>query len=100
MFAETLKLVLAGANRHPARSVSRRLDRLFAALRGAADAKEASHIEASIWSEWMSHEDAAAEHQLERAARAIAAGKNADAKALLDTLVAAHPELLEQSKSH
>lgn len=95
MFDDTLKLVLAGAKRRPAQSLSRRLDRLFTALARAADAKEASRIETLIWGEWMSHDDPTAEEQLEQATRAIAAGEDDDAEALLDALVAAQPAFAE-----
>jgi len=92
---DTLKLVLSLPGRKPARSLPRRLDGLFAELARAPGAREASRIETLIWSAWMSHEDAAAEESLERATRAIAAHDLAEAEAILDELVQAHPEYAE-----
>jgi Tfp pilus assembly protein PilF len=95
MFDETLKLILAAPTRRPAPSLPRRLDQLFAELLRAAGAPEASQIEDQIWTLWMSHRDPAAEEDLERATRAIAAGDYDEAEQLLDQLVAAHPDFAE-----
>jgi Tfp pilus assembly protein PilF len=92
---DTLKLILSLPGRKPARSLSRQLDGLFAALARATGAPEASRIETLIWAAWMSHDDPAAEETLERATRAIAAHDYAEAEALLDELVAAHPAYAE-----
>jgi Tfp pilus assembly protein PilF len=95
VFEDTLKLILSLPGRKPARSLPRRLDGLFAALARASGPPEASRIEDLIWAAWMSHEDAAAEENLERAARAIAAHDHAEAEAILDELVQAHPGYAE-----
>jgi len=95
MFEETLKLIVSGPGRRPARSLSRRLDQLFDGLARAADAPEASQIEELIWGLWMSHPDADAEERLERATQALAAGEHEDAESLLDELVAAYPDFAE-----
>jgi len=92
---DTLKLILSLPGRRPARSLPRQLDGLFAELARAPGAPEASRIETLVWSAWMSHEDAAAEESLERATRAIAAHDLAEAEAILDELVQAHPEYAE-----
>jgi Tfp pilus assembly protein PilF len=92
---DTLKLILSLPGRKPARSLARQLDGLFAALGRTTGAPEASRIETLIWAAWMSHDDPVAEEALERATRAIAAHDHPEAEALLDDLVAAHPEYAE-----
>jgi Tfp pilus assembly protein PilF len=95
VFEDTLQLILALPGRKPAPSMPRRLDALFVDLARAPGPVEASRIEDQIWAVWMSHEDASAEEGLERATRAIAAGDHAEAEAVLDELVATHPEYAE-----
>ncbi len=95
MFDETLKLILALAERSPAPTLPHRLDALFGRLARAADAVEASRVEDAIWGEWMSHPDPLVEERLELATRAIGAGDHADAETLLDELVAAEPGYAE-----
>ena len=95
MYEDTLKLVLSAPSRKPARSLSRRLDALFGRLARAPDAPAASQIEDVIWGIWMSNEDQDAEERLERATRAMANGDDDEAEALLDELVATHPDFAE-----
>jgi len=95
MQAETLKLVLSLAGRKPAPSLAPRLDALFRDLARARGPAEASRVEEHIWAAWMSHADPAAEAELERATRAIAAGDHAEGEAILDDLVHAHPDYAE-----
>ena len=95
MLEDTLKLILSLPGRKPARSLPRRLDGLFAELARVPGAPEASRIETLIWSAWMSHADPTAEESLERATRAIAAHDPAEAEAILDELVQAHPDYAE-----
>jgi tetratricopeptide (TPR) repeat protein len=94
MFDETLKLIASLPGRRPA-APPHRLDALFERLARASDAVVASRIEDAIWSRWMSHADPQAEEKLERAAQAIGAGDHAEAEALLDELVAGHPDYAE-----
>lgn len=95
MFDDTLKLVLSAAGRRPAASLPRRLDGLFRRLAAAPGPREASEIEDLIWGAWMAHDDPGAEEALERATRALGARELDEAEALLDELVAAHPEYAE-----
>jgi len=95
VFDDTLKLVLSAAGRRPAASLPRRLDDLFRRLAAAPGPREASEIEDLIWGVWMAHDDPEAEEALERATRAIGARELDEAEAILDTLVAAHPEYAE-----
>lgn len=95
MFDGTLKLISALAGRKPAPSMPRRLDALFERLAQAAGPREASQIEDLIWGAWMSHADRGAEDRLGRATHAIAVRDHSSAEALLDELVAAHPDYAE-----
>lgn len=95
MFEDTLKLVLALADRVPASTAPRRLDELFQRLSEVPGPREASQIEDLIWGIWMSHDDARAEEALERATRAIGAEAFGDAEAILDELVVEHPDYAE-----
>jgi tetratricopeptide (TPR) repeat protein len=95
VFDDTLKLVLSAAGRRPAASLPRRLDGLFRRLAAAPGPREASEIEDLIWGAWMAHDDPGAEEALERATRALGARELDEAEALLDELVAAHPEYAE-----
>ena len=95
MYEDTLKLILSLAGRKPAPSLAPGLDGLFRDLARARGPAEASRVEELIWAAWMSHADPAAEAELERATRAIAAGDHADGEAILDDLVQAHPDYAE-----
>jgi tetratricopeptide (TPR) repeat protein len=95
VFDDTLKLVLALADRVPAPTAPRRLDELFQRLAAVPGPREASEIEDLIWGVWMSHDDTQAEEALERATRAIGAEAFDEAEAILDQLVVAHPGYAE-----
>jgi tetratricopeptide (TPR) repeat protein len=95
VFDDTLKLILALGERRLRSRVPHRLNELFHRLAAAAGAVEASQIEELIWSVWMAHDDPDAEDALSRATQAIAARELEEAEAILDALVALHPDYAE-----
>ncbi len=95
MFEETLKLIVALAERRPSPRLPRRLGALFVQLAAAADPMEVGDTEDMIWSLWMQHPNPEAEDKLDHATRAIAARDWDAAEGLLDELVVEEPEFAE-----
>jgi tetratricopeptide (TPR) repeat protein len=95
VFDDTLKLILSLGERSPHVRTSHRLNELFHRLAAADGQVEASQVEDLIWSVWMAHDDPDAEDALSRATHAIAARELDEAEAILDALVALHPDYAE-----
>jgi tetratricopeptide (TPR) repeat protein len=95
VFDDTLKLILALGERRSRPLGPQRLTELFHRLAAAAGPVEASQVEDLIWGLWMAHADPDAEDALNRATQAIAARELEEAEAILDALVALHPDYAE-----
>jgi Flp pilus assembly protein TadD len=71
--------------------VQRRLTRLLAELAMPEPSRSPDEVEDLVWALWISHSDPAAESLMARAVDALAAGAFAQARPLLDELVACYP---------
>jgi tetratricopeptide (TPR) repeat protein len=70
---------------------ARRLERLFADLARTPSRDRAGEIEALIWALWTNHADASLDAAMAAANEALAQSRHAQARDLLDGLVAAAP---------
>jgi Flp pilus assembly protein TadD len=75
--------------------VQRRLSRLLAELARPDPARSPDELEDLVWALWISHPDPAAESLMAQAVNALATGKFATARPLLDELVAHYPDWAE-----
>lgn len=74
---------------------ARRLERLFADLARASSRTQARECEALIWALWSNHPDPALDAAMAEAIDAMVQRRHAQARAILDRLVAAAPDWAE-----
>jgi tetratricopeptide (TPR) repeat protein len=75
--------------------MQRRLSRLLAELATPDPARSPGELEDLVWALWISHPEPAAESLMARAVEALASGAFAEARPLLDELVASYPDWAE-----
>ena len=92
--SDTLQLILSHRERAAAPRAPSRLDDLFDRLT-TAGVIESERIEVAIWEEWMVHADPHATQLLEQATDEVIMEHYEQAEAMLDRLVAAHPDFAE-----
>jgi tetratricopeptide (TPR) repeat protein len=95
MLEETLKLMLAAADRTPAHTLAPQLDELFQVLAAPETALQAEQAEDDIWALWLDYPVRAARDGLEQATRAISDRDFPAAEQRLDQLVQDYPDYAE-----
>ena len=85
----------AVARLKPAQVRAEQLDKLFARLIKTVDASEAQRAEQTIWSLWMTSDSPTADALLAQAMKASANNETAAAIAILDNVIAVHPNYAE-----